>query len=372
MARQASGYYGLMKAVALLLLSALALSAQTPIRVAIAGLVHGHVDGFFRLAKSHPELEIAGVFEPDQSLHEKYGKKYGFAPSIFYTDLNTMLDKVKPQAVAAFTDTFDHPMVVEAAAARKILVMMEKPMAVSVAHAKRIQAAVTKSGIPLIVNYETTWYASHQAIWKMVKEEHAGGAIRKMVAMDGHAGPKAIGVGQEFFRWLSNPEKNGAGALFDFGCYGANLMTWLMDGARPVSVTAVTQRYQPSVYPRVDDEANVLVEYSGAIGIIEGSWNWPYARKDFEVYTEKASAVATGGTVLTSQVAGQKQIVSTPPPMPANEKDSVAYLVSVVRGRKVEGLSSLANNMVVVEILDAARESARTGKRVLFDREVSK
>jgi len=41
-----------------------------------------------------------------------------------------------------------------------------------------------------------------------------------------------------FLAWLSDPKLNGAGALFDFGCYGADLATWLMDGRRPVSVTA--------------------------------------------------------------------------------------------------------------------------------------
>ena len=350
-----------MKTLCAFLLAAFAIQAQTPVKVAIAGLVHGHVSGFLNLAKKHPEIQVVGVFDPDPAL----AKKYAIADGMFFTDLNKMLDTVKPDAVASFTDTFSHPVIVEAAAARKIAVMMEKPMAVGNAHAKRIEAAVLKSGIPLIVNYETTWYASHRAIWQMVKEQKSAGLIRKMVAMDGHEGPKEIGVGPEFFNWLTDPIKNGAGALFDFGCYGANLMTWMMDGARPVSVSAITQRYKPAIYSKVDDEANILVEYPTAVGIIEGSWNWPYARKDFEVYGEKASAVAIGGNTLRAHVRGSQEVVSTPAPLPENDKDSVAYLVSVVRDhRKVEGLSSLANNMVVVEILDAARESAKTGKKV--------
>ena len=74
---------------------------------------------------------------------------------------------------------------------------------------------------------------------------HAAGEIRKVMVHAGHRGPKEIGVQPEFLAWLTDPDKNGAGALFDFGCYGANLMTWLMNDARPVSVTAVTQRIKP-------------------------------------------------------------------------------------------------------------------------------
>lgn len=343
-------------------------SAETkPMRLAVAGLVHGHVDGFFRALKSHNEVELAGIFDPDTALHRKYAQKYGFAESLFFTDLGVMLDRVKPEAVASFTSTFDHPMVVEAAAPRHIAVMMEKPLAVSMDHAKAIQRAAKAGGIAVIVNYETTWYRSHAALWTLLKQQKAGGDIRKMVAMDGHQGPREIGVGPEFFGWLTDPQKNGAGALFDFGCYGANLMTWLMDNQRPIAVTALLARNKPLIYPNVDDEATVLVQYPKAQGIIEGSWNWPFSRKDFEVYAERAYAVAVGGGELRVRLPKGKEETRTPEALPADEQDSISYLTAVVRGRlKPAGLSSLENNMIVTEILTSARESARTGRTIQF------
>ena len=96
----------------------------------------------------------------------------------------------------------------------------------------------------MVVNYETTWYKSHGEIWKLIKEQNAAGEIRRMVAMDGHEGPKEIHVQPEFLAWLTDPVKNGGGALFDFGCYGANLMTWMMGNQRPIAVTA-TGRWLP-------------------------------------------------------------------------------------------------------------------------------
>jgi predicted dehydrogenase len=339
--------------------------ADQPLRLAIAGLVHGHVDGFFRAARARTSVQIAGIFDPDPALHKKYAQKYGLPDSIFFTDLGAMLDGIKPEAVATFTSTFDHPLVVEACAKRHIPVMMEKPLAVSMDHARAIRAAAERGNIHVIVNYETTWYRSHGEMWTLFKEQHAGGNIVKMVAMDGHPGPKEIGVGPEFLGWLTDPVKNGAGALFDFGCYGANLMTWMMDNQRPMAVTALAQTIKPQIYARVDDQATVLLQYPAAQGIIQASWNWPFDRKDFEVYTEHAQAIAIKGSELRVRMPNQKEETRTPGPRPPDEADSISYLTAVVRGKlKPSGLSSLENNMIVTEILEAARESARTGKTI--------
>jgi predicted dehydrogenase len=339
--------------------------AARPLRLAIAGLVHGHVSGFLRAAQARPDVQIVAVFERDAALLNSYGDRYKLPSDVRFTDLAGMIERAKPEAIASFTNTYDHPSIVEAAAAHHIDVMMEKPLAVSNADAQRIKRAAERGGIDVFVNYETTWYPSHGAVWTLMKEKAAGGEIRKMVAMDGHQGPKAIKVQPEFFDWLSDPVRNGAGALFDFGCYGGNLMTWLMDNQRPLAVTAITQHFQPAVYPRVDDEATIVVEYPKAQGIIQASWNWPSNRKDFEVYAERGFAIATGGSGLRVRIGDDPERTVTPDPRPADERDSISHLIAVVRGsRKPNALSSLENNVVVTEILEAARDSARLHRRV--------
>ncbi len=341
--------------------------ASAPLRVAIAGLVHGHVDGFLNALKTHPSVQLAGIYEPDAALAHSYADRFGLASGLFFTDLTAMLDKTTPEAVSIFTSTRDHPPIVAVCAAHHVHVMMEKPLAVDMAGARAIRDAAARGHIHVIVNYETTWYPSHAAMWEYIKVRHAGGEIRKMVAMDGHQGPKEIGVGPAFLGWLTDPVQNGAGALFDFGCYGANLMTWMMDNQPPIAVTAVTQRFKPQIYSRVDDEATVIVEYRKAQGIIQASWNWPIGRKDFEVYAERAQAIAIGGNTLRTRLQGAQEELLTPPPLPPDRQDFLSYLTAVVRGNaEPTGLSSLENNMIVTEILVAARESARTGKRVLL------
>ena len=341
--------------------------SSKPVRIAIAGLAHGHLGRIIRLIKANPNVELVGLQDADPKLHALMAERYGLPKSLFHADLDAMLDATKPEGVAGFGTTFDHKAVVEAAAGRGIHVMVEKPLAVSMADARAIEDAATRGKIHVLVNYETTWYASHAKLWTLIKEQKVAGEIRKMVAMDGHQGPKEIGVGDEFFAWLTDPVLNGAGALYDFGCYGANLMTWLMDNQRPLAVTARVQQIKPHIYPKVDDEATILVEYPKAQGIIQASWNWPFNRKDLEVYGASGYAVATGPDSLRVRVPKRGEQASVLDPLPAEMQDELAYFAGVIRGTIApSGLSSLENNMIATEILEAARESARTGAAVKF------
>ena len=113
----------------------------------------------------------------------------------------------------------------------------------------------------MLTDFETSWYPTTVKAYELVNDSNYIGKIKKVVIHDGHQGPKEIGVNKEFFNWLTDPVQNGGGALMDFGCYGANLMTYLMHGQQPVSVTAVTQHFKPGIYPKVDDEATIIVSY---------------------------------------------------------------------------------------------------------------
>lgn len=361
-----------MHARLLLALSLLTVAAEAePVRVAIAGLNHGHVTGFLRAAQARPtDITIVAIWDPEPALLAKYAKSHHFTEAQLFTDLNRLLDTTKPDAVASFSDTFAHLQIVQAAAPRHIPVMMEKPLAVSVEHAKAIQKLSLANRTPVFVNYETTWYRSHGEIWNLLHDRKAAGPIRRMVAMDGHQGPREIGVQDEFFHWLNDPAKNGGGALFDFGCYGANLMTWMLDNQRPLKVTAITHTTKPEIYTKVDDEATILLDYPQTQGVIQASWNWPYSRKDFEVYGATGYAIATGGNGLRTRLGGAKvEEPQTPPALPAAAADSISYLLHIVRDKQPpSGLSSLENNVIVTEILEAARESARTGRAILLRR----
>jgi len=340
-------------------------AAQGPLRVAIVGLVHGHVHGFLDQSRHSPEIEIVGVAEPDQQLRAHNASRYGFDSGQMFADMEAMLEKTHPQAVLVYTNTFDHRRVVEVCARHGVHVMMEKPLAVSLEDALAIQKVARESHIHVLVNYETTWYPSNHAAYDLV-QENALGEIRKVVVHDGHNGPKEIGVEPEFLAWLTDPKLDGGGALFDFGCYGADLMTWLMHGERPQTVTAVTQRIKPDIYARVDDEATIVLTYPKAQAILQASWNWPFDRKDMEVYGQTGYAITVKRDhVLVRRAGEDKEREIAAKALPASYDHSLAMLRAVVLdGAEADGLSSLETNVTVTEILDAARRSAASGATV--------
>jgi len=342
-------------------------SKPARLRIGVAGLVHGHVYGFLQAAVYHPDVEIVGLYDARPDLLHRYGRHHHkLDPAILFSDLEEMLAKARPEAVAVFTDTFDHLQVVEACARRGVHVMVEKPFAVSTEHARAMERAATRAGIHLLVNYETTWYPSARAAWQIAKQDQRLGRVHRMILNFGHRGPKEIGMPDEFVAWLTDPDRNGGGALYDFGCYGANLATWLMDNRRPASVMAVTQRLKSDpTYRRVDDEATIVLTYPDAQVVIQASWNWPFNRKDMEIYGERGSLmIPDGGSYrLRLDGAGDSQAQAEPVPPPAH--DPISYLVAVVRGRIVpSGPSSLETNVIAAEILDAARRSAETHQAI--------
>jgi predicted dehydrogenase len=336
-----------------------------PLKLGIAGLEHGHVAGFLRRGLARADVQLAGIAERDQAVAARYVKNFKLDPALVYPSLEEMLDKAKPQAVATMTNTFDHKRVVEVCAARGVHVMMEKPLAVSVEHGRAIAEAARKGRIHVLVNYETTWYPNNQILWSEIREKKSLGGIRKAVIRDGHQGPREINVPPEFFAWLTDPVKNGAGALFDFGCYGANIMTWLMDNARPSTVTAVTQRIKPDIYPRVDDDATVVLTYPRAQAVIQASWNWPYNRKDLDIYGQAGYIQTIAGHSARVRIGTSEEEIRKAPALSPPYDEPLSYLGAVVRGEiQPSGLSSLENNLIVTEILDAARRSAATGRTV--------
>jgi glucose-fructose oxidoreductase len=340
---------------------------QAPVRVAIIGLEHGHVTGFLHAFPQQHDAELVGIVDPNADLRAKYEQQYHLDPALFYPTLDALLAQQHPQALLVYTSIGEHRRVIEQAAAHHLDVMVEKPLTLSLDDALAIRRAARAAHIEVLVNYETTWYASNKAVHDLVEQGQLG-ELRKVVVHDGHQGPKEIGVQPEFLSWLTDPTQNGAGALYDFGCYGADLVTWLMHGEPPVSVTAVTQTDKPEIYPRVDDDATVIVRYKGMQAVLMPSWDWTFGRKDMEVYGTKGYAIAVNPTVVRERLseAAQEESV-TEPPLTAPEDTSLHYLAAVVRGEldPDHDLTSLDTNVVVMQILDAARESARTGKTVM-------
>jgi len=336
-------------------------------RLAIVGLDHDHVWGLLRDIAKEPDADLAAIADPHPELVDK-AKHQVPAEVKFYSDYVKMLDEVKPEAVIATTANNRHLEILKECAKRHIHYSTEKPMASTAADAREMERLANAAHIKLMVNYWNAWAASTHELFHRV---YAGelGPVQKIIAQYGHEGPREIGVSKYFAEWLYDPVKNGGGAIIDFGCYGAEWALWLK--GRPSSVFAYSLKLKTEQANDVDDDAVILLEYPDATALIQASWDWPYSQGQVEVFGPKGSLLATGDGVLY-RAAKSHPDVDHPDgeavplgPVPHETSNPIAYFLYCIRNDKpIENPVSASLNVSVVEILDAAKESIRTGRAV--------
>ncbi|MGB5459376.1 MAG: Gfo/Idh/MocA family oxidoreductase [Eudoraea sp.] len=340
------------------------------LKVGVIGLVHTHVHWILGREK-RGDIEIVGIVEPNKDLASQYARQHGYSMDIVYDTMEEMIDHARPEAVTAFNTIYGHLEVVEYCAPKGIHVMVEKPLAVNWEHARKMIELAKKHKIHLLTNYETSWYASNYAAYDSIFNSGKIGDIRKIVFRTGHQGPIEIGCNPEFLEWLTDPVLNGGGALTDFGCYGANLTTWLMHGANPISVSCIVQQIKPHMYPKVEDEATIVLTYPNSQVIIQASWNWPYNIKDMKIYGNEGYIFCINSFDMEVLEKGNKESVEIKAaPLPKRVNDPFALFQQVIQedfSLPPFSPSSIENNILVMQILEAAKISAKTGSTVLWD-----
>lgn len=339
-----------------------------PLRIGVVGMTHGHVHQILRRGKTGGDIQIVGFVEPNRDLAERLTQQYGYSADLIYPTMEAMFKATQPEAVSAFNSTFEHLETVQYFAPKGIHVMVEKPLAVNWNHAQEMIALAQKYDVQLLTNYETSWYGSNSEAYEMIHDDQKIGPIKRIVFHTGHPGPIEIGCNTEFLEWLTDPIRNGGGALTDFGCYGANLTTWLLQGEAPQSVTCITQQLKPEKYPRVDDDATIILNYPKAEVIIQASWNWPHNVKDMEVYGTTGYVFCKNGTqmqVMENEKEGPEKVEAEP--LPENSAGPFTLLRRIIKeGHALDAfdVTSLENNKIVMQILDAARVSAEENRTI--------
>jgi len=153
-------------------------TTNTAVRIAVAGITHGHV--VWILSRNKPDVILAGIYEPDNELAQRYATKYNLSTNLIYNDLAKMLDAVKPEAVVAFGSIYEHMAVVEACAPRHIHVMVEKPLAATLQQALRMNILAKKYNIKLLTDFETSWYPTTVKAYELVNDSNYIGNIKKV------------------------------------------------------------------------------------------------------------------------------------------------------------------------------------------------
>ena len=334
-------------------------------KIAVVGLVHSHVWGHLHTMVEGKVAKLVGVSEPNPELVAE-AKKTGVADALFYSDYRKMLDETKPDIVWAFVENNRHLEVAEACAPRHINLIFEKPLASTYADAKKIQALANKSGIRVMTNYQMAWWPANYVAREAVAKGEIG-TVYRLHGVVGHGGPGSEGPRSKyFFAWLTDPEKNGAGALMDFGCYNALWSLWYL--GKPQTVYASVNHLRPERFSKVEDAATIVLNYPNAVGIFEGSWDLPRSFQDLEIFgrpgeTQPGSIYMSRSAVELRKGRDIEELPLTP--LSKERREPISYMVSCMRDKKaVEGLTAVDINVDVIHIIELAKESVHTGRAV--------
>jgi predicted dehydrogenase len=330
-------------------------------KIALVGLVHSHVWGHLTTILKSKDVQLVGVAEPNPALRAE-AEKAGVDKSLITgEDYTQMLDRTKPDIVWAFVENNRHLEIAKACAPRKINLIFEKPLASTGAEAREVRKLVNQYGIRVMTNYQMAWWPANYVAKKAAETEV--GQIYRLYGIVGHHGPGNTGArNQFFFAWLTDPAKNGAGALMDFGCYNALWALWYM--GKPETVYAEAHHLRPEIFPKVEDNADLILNYKKGIGIFEASWDLPRSYQDLEVFGLNGG-VSMKHDEVTVQGLRRKPKTLDLKPLAPEDAEPISYMVSRLRQNKpVEGLTAIDINVGVIEIIDAAKESIAAGKPV--------
>ncbi|WP_172636646.1 Gfo/Idh/MocA family protein [Chthonomonas calidirosea] len=328
-------------------------------RVGVACMSHDHVWGELRLWQQQPNVQLVAGGDDEPELLTKLEREFGVKR--LYPSWQEMLDAEELDIVQIAGGNSESADIVEAAAQRGLHAVVEKPMAATLEQADRMLQAAERAGTLLLINWPTAWAASWQ---ELERRALAGdiGEIRYVRYRSAHNGPIAIGCSPNFVRDLTTPEINGAGALMDYCCYGANLAARLL--GRPEQVTGLRGVFgtEPA-YAASDDNAVIVARYPHAFAVCEASWTQPvgYIETNPLLYgSEGALGVWHGKLIL--QRPGKPQETIEPPPTVAPRRSAPEYLLHCLEnGQKPEGFCSAKVSRDAQEILEAGLRAANSG-----------
>ncbi|MBO7100273.1 MAG: Gfo/Idh/MocA family oxidoreductase, partial [Bacteroidaceae bacterium] len=187
----------------LLSLMAMAQKNDSPLRIGVSGVAHGHLWNLIN-AMNRGDFVIVGVAEENPEFRAHNNLVGRLPKEKFYASLSEMLDKEKPEVVVDYGSILHHMTTVEACAPKGVHVMVEKPLATTYRQALRMEELARKYGIKIMVNYETTWYAANHHL-KSLADRGQFGKLTRIEVYDGHQGPKEIGCDNMFLSWLTDP-----------------------------------------------------------------------------------------------------------------------------------------------------------------------
>jgi len=193
------------------------------LNVAIIGLGHLHPRSYMLLFKQIPQTKVTCVMERDNNLRDKFCSDYGVRG---YAELDHLLKEERPDIAAIFLPHVDCPSAAEKCAVAGTHLMVEKPMASSMAGAAKIVAAARKYGVKLTTGYCWRLHPVAQEIKRLIKE----GVIGTVIGGEGRCAAGRLNRYVEGHSpWMLEKAKSGGGPMYNLGVHWIDLCRMILD-----------------------------------------------------------------------------------------------------------------------------------------------
>ncbi len=340
-----------------------------PFRLVVAGLVHDHAWKMLPQFARIPGVKLVGGADPNRPLREKLRREFGM--KTLFEDPRELFARVEADGVLVCDSNAGSVPIVEAAAARGISAIVEKPMAHTAAGARKMAEAARRHKTRLMINWPIAWNPSVVRALELVKAGEIGPVFHARIHM-AHQGPKEAGCSPYFWGWLYDAKQNGAGALVDYCCYGAAVMAYLW--GKPGQVVGVAGNLVKPRFP-VDDNAMVIGLWPKRTVLSQASWtqnpdfhDMLFLGVDGTLETVRGKLVHTHTKPGEFSHWGADRLNRREIPLPkpaAGRRSGPEHFVHCLRtGQPFYGLCSAETGLAAQEILTAGLESNRLGKRV--------
>jgi predicted dehydrogenase len=343
--------------------------------------------------KSVSGAEVVAVASPTEEHVRAFAEKYAIPK--WFTDYREMLSlparrtsgtlaggKELDVVVLGLPNDLHAEATVAAAKAGKH-VICEKPLCMNLSEADGMINTCREEGVKLMYAEELCFAPKYVRL-KQLAEEGALGKVYLVKQSEKHDGPHA--------EWFWDVERSGGGVTLDMGCHALEFFRWMLGKRKALSVYAEMATFVHGDRPacrstagtagrtKGDDNSILVVRFEdGAIGMAEESWAKKGGMDDrAEVYGSEGVAYANllmGNSILTYSDIGYGYAVEKA----ASTKgwsftvyeeiwnygfpQEMQHFVDCIRN-DTPPLETGEDGRAVLEMIFAAYESARTGRKV--------
>ncbi len=347
------------------------------IRLGIVGFgFMGHCDADMMATFDDSQIKLVAVADtnPDQLKDAPEGVET-------YSSMDEMLEKADINTVMISTPNPSHPEMVKKAAAAKKNIICEKPAAMSVALFDEMVAVAKEAGVIFTVHQQRRWDKDYR-IMKEVYDKQMVGDVYVIKS-------QLYGVNGNMHDWHVYPEMGG-GMLYDWGVHLIDQILNMVDS----EIDSLYADLRNVINEKVDDYFNILMKFkNGITAEIELGTYYLTPKRAWFIGGTKGSAMIDGfngeGKIvrtahllenvpgkITMTAAGPTRSFGPPEPgllseepLPEVNVDHRNYFEHFLKAFNGEEEIIVKPEQVrrVLCVMDAVRESARTGEAIRFE-----